>query len=191
MQGLRLGRPWLESEHEVASNAITMSADDTLVAWLDEDLPGHRAGERRAGADHVRQRRTDAGGVTQQPRRGAAAPDARPRVHGAGRGLRHHHDQVTVRSAASIDLRTSEPLRIEDVSPDGEQWAVTFPPTVRASSSGARASTSPPPKRDRAPVRHHLLLFSPDGTHLTAARGDNSMWGSVEVINGARASTRS
>ena len=173
----------LESEHDVAINQITMSADDTLAAWIDEN---YRVVVLESG---VTEPTTFEWGIP-MPGEAVGSIDA---VYGSdcandgctvlGGDFNTTTTTLSLRSEPGIDLATSEPLRVAAVSPDGEQWAVDLPARATASSSGARGSTARRPtswSRGRAPRRSGQ--FSPDGTHLTGARGDNSMWGSVEVI---------
>jgi hypothetical protein len=171
----------LESQHEVASNAITMSADDTLVTWIDETfrvvvlesgvavpttfdsgipMPGESAGSLDAvlGSDCA------AGGCT---------------VLGGD----YSTTTTEVTLTGNRDLETSEPLQVAAVSPHGEQWAVTFP-----ADEGEQFGCSGlyDPAAGDVVARScdtTLWSYSPDGAHLTGARGDNRMWGSVEVLD--------
>jgi hypothetical protein len=90
--------------------------------------------------------------------------------------------KLSLTSEPAIDLRTSEPLRVAAMSPDGEQWAVSFLPGDSEQFGCAGVYS---PATDVVSARTcdtTYWQFSPDGTHLTGARGDNGMWGSVEVI---------
>ncbi len=173
----------LESEHRVAINQVTMSADDTLAAWMDVNsrivvlesgvaepttfewsipMPGEAFGSIDAvyGSDCAHDGCTVLGG-----------------------DFNTTTSKVSLTTEPATDLVTSEPLRVAAVSPDGEQWAVSFPPLSDGDQFGCSGVYSP--ATDVVSARtcdSTYWQFSPDGTHLTAARGDNSMWGSVEVI---------
>ena len=173
----------LEGKHRVALNHITMSADDTLAAWVDGDS---RVVVLESG---VAEPTTFEWGIP-MPGESSGIIDA---VYGSdcandgctvlGGDFNTTTTKLTVRSEAGIDLKTSEPLSVVDVSPDGEQWAVTFPPTDDSEQFGCSGVYFPATDLVTARTCESTYWqFSPDGTHLTAARGDNSMWGSVEVI---------
>jgi hypothetical protein len=161
---------------------MTMSPDDHLVAWVDEDL---RVQVLEGG---VSQPTTFDWGIP-MPGEGVGSIDA---VYGSDCA----HDGCTVLGGdfnttttrlsrltePGTDLETSEPLRVASVSPDGEQWAVSYP-SPKDPQFGCSGVYAPATDAVTARTcRTTYWLFSPDGTHLTAARGDNQMWGSVEVV---------
>ena len=172
----------LESEHDVAINQITTSADDTLAAWIDDN---NRVVVLESG---VTEPTTFEWGIP-MPGEAVGSIDA---VYGSdcandgctvlGGDFNTTTTTLSQRSEPGVDLETREPLRVAAVSPDGEQWAVSFPP-----GDGEQFGCSGIyfPADDLVVARTCTTTFwqfSPDGTHLTGARGDNSMWGSVEVI---------
>ena len=118
----------LESEHDVALNQITMSADDTLAAWIDDDS---RVVVLESG---VTEPTTFEWGIP-MPGEAYGSIDA---VYGSdcandgctvlGGDFSTTTTRLSLRSEPGTDLETSEPLRVAAVSPDGEQWAVSFPP---------------------------------------------------------------
>ncbi len=173
----------LDTVYDVDMNVIKMSADDTLVAWIDTNfrvvvlesgkpepttfewgvpMPGEAYGSIDAlyGSDCAN------GGCTL--------------LVGDFNTTQYALSQVT---EPAVPLETSEPLRVAAVSADGDQWAVTFPPgdTEQFGCSGLYDRPS-----DSVVARNcdtTLWSYSPDGTHLVGARGDNGMWGSVEVLD--------
>ena len=118
----------LESKHDVALNQITMSADDTLAAWVDDNS---RVVILESG---VAEPTTFEWGIP-MPGEASGSIDA---VYGSdcandgctvlGGDFATTTTTLSQRSEPGVDLETSEPLRVAAVSPDGEQWAVTFPP---------------------------------------------------------------
>ena len=188
--GVRLMRVYgpdgqLDAEYDVDLNVITMSADDTLVAWIDPDF---RVVVLESGKTEPT---TFEWGVP-MPGESYGSIDA---VYGSdcanGGCTLLVGDFVTTThvlsrvSEPAAPLETSEPLRVAAVSPDGERWAVTFPPTEDGDQFGCSGIYDP----GAGTVLERncdttLWDWSPDGAHLTGARGDNRMWGSVEVLDG-------
>lgn len=90
---------------------------------------------------------------------------------------------IDVTADGAVPLETSRPLQVEDASPQGILWAVSYADDADPQfgcaglydpASGALVAES----CDTASLR-----FSPDGQHLTGALGDNGSWGSVEVFD--------
>lgn len=90
---------------------------------------------------------------------------------------------IDVTADGAVPLETSRPLQVEDASPQGILWAVSYADDTDPQfgcaglydpASGALVAES----CDTASLR-----FSPDGQHLTGAKGDNASWGSVEVFD--------
>ncbi|WP_028651313.1 hypothetical protein [Nocardioides halotolerans] len=171
------------ARYRVDSNAITMSADDTLAAWVDDNL---RVVVLESG---VPEPTTYDWGIP-LPGESSGSVDA---VFGSDCA----HDGCTVlggdfsttttrlerRSEPGADLETSEPMRITDVSPDGERWAVGFQPgdDEQFGCSGIyEAETGQVLARS---CETSGLRFAPDGHHLLGMRGDNAMFGQVEVYD--------
>jgi hypothetical protein len=91
--------------------------------------------------------------------------------------------KLSLRSEPGIDLETSQPLRVAAVSPDGARWAVSFPP-----DEGEQFGCSGiyDVENDEVQVRNcetSGLRFARDGEHLLGMRGDNAMYGQVEVYD--------
>ena len=171
------------ARHQVPINAIKMSADDTLVAWTDED---HRVVVLETG---VTEPITFQWGIP-MPGEGFGSIDA---VYGSDCA----HDGCTVlggdfstttttlsrRAGPGTDLETSEPLRVTDVSPSSDVWAVSFPP-----ADGDQFGCSGIFEVETGQVLARNcdtsgLRFAPDGQHLLGMRGDNGMFGRVEVYD--------
>jgi hypothetical protein len=90
---------------------------------------------------------------------------------------------VELTADGTRDLTTTEPLRVADVSPDGERWAVNLPPVDEGDQYGCSGIYELDPERVLARTCDTTFgSFSPDGTRVTGARGDNQMWDSVEVV---------
>jgi len=173
----------LDTEYDVDLNVIAMSADDTLVAWIDPDyrvvvLESGKAepttfdwgvpmpGESYGSIDGLYGSDCAHGGCT------LLVGDFNTTTH-----------VLTKVEDPAVELETSEPLRVAAVSPDGTRWAVTYAadqdpqfgcsgiydPTARTML--ARSCEATP------------WSFSPDGQLLVSARGDNQMWGSIEVLD--------
>jgi hypothetical protein len=164
-------------------NAITMSADDTLAAWIDEN---YRVVVLESG---VTEPTTFEWGIP-MPGEAVGSIDA---VYGSdcandgctvlGGDFATTTTKLSLRSEPGIDLGTSEPLRVAAVSPDGGRWAVSFPPPEgeQFGCSGIYDVES-----DQVLTRNcdtSGLRFAPDGEHLLGMRGDNNMTGQVEVYD--------
>jgi len=163
-------------------NAITMSPDDTLAAWVDG------SDEVRVLESGVEEPVTLSGVPLPEETAGFPTVDA---VLGAGCAdngcIAYAGDGTTTSAGATLDgpveLSTRTPLRITDVSLDGDRWAVSFLPDqdeqfgcsgiydVKADEVTARSCET------------SGLRFAPDGEHLLGMRGDNSMYGQVEVYD--------
>jgi hypothetical protein len=174
----------VESRPEVAANAITVSADDTLVAWIDDDarvvvlesgVPEPTtfewgvpmAGEAIGYVDAVHGSGCAAGGCT------VLVGDTTTTTH-----------VLTQVDEPAADLVTSEPLRVASVSPDAGAWAVTFPPSEESEQFGCSGIYDPAAGVVVARSCDTTVgSLSPDGAHVTGARGDNQMWGSVDVLD--------
>jgi hypothetical protein len=173
----------LQAEYDVAVNAITMSADDTSVAWIDANLSAVVLESGRAEPT------TFEWGVP-MPGEAYGSIDA---IYGSdcandGCTLLVGDFATTTYvlqkvSEPAAPLQTSEPLRVAAVTADGQQWAVTFPP---GEDEQFGCSGLYDPASDSVVARScdtTVWDYSPDGTHVVGARGDNGMWGSVEVLD--------
>ncbi|WP_296605504.1 hypothetical protein [Nocardioides sp.] len=80
-------------------------------------------------------------------------------------------------------LTTSEPLRVTDVSPDGDLWAVQYADDADP-QFGCAGLYEPMAARIVArSCETANLTFSPEGQHLLGARGDNAMIGDAAVFD--------
>lgn len=164
----------LQQRYSVGSNAITMSADDTAVAWVGDDL---RIDVLASGAP----------GPTELP----GIPMAGEAVGSIDAVLDAEHLLVGDYSTTTgeltpqghQDLTTSQPLRVTDVSPDGSLWAVQFPD--RSDPQFGCSGLYDPQAQELVTEYCETsgLQFSPDGQHLLGTRGDNNMAGEVEVLD--------
>jgi hypothetical protein len=169
-----------QRRYDVQLNDVTMSADDTLAAWI--------------GAD-FRVRVLESGHATPTTlpsvSPGGESPGAIDAVLGsdcaAGGCTVLAGDGTTTTTAATVDgatrLRTARPLRVIDVAPDGSSWSVQYPEDTEP-QFGCAGLYDPDARRMTA-HRCDLagLLFSPDGEHLMGLAGDNNMADRVDVVD--------
>lgn len=172
----------LDTTYDVDLNEIKMSADHTLVAWFDTDL---RPVVLESG---VAEPTTFEWGVP-MPGEAYGSIDG---LYGSdcangGCTLLVGDHFVTTHVLTSTtdpadDLRTSEPMRIKAVNADQSQWAVEFPADIDE-QFGCSGLYQPAGTVTARSCDTTLWSFSPDGTHVIGARGDNGMWGSLEVLD--------
>lgn len=90
--------------------------------------------------------------------------------------------EITLEGAR--DLSLPEPFRVDDLSPDGSRWAVTFPPATESDQFGCvglydvDAGAVLARNCDTSGLR-----FAPDGRHLLGLRGDNNLFGQADVLD--------
>jgi hypothetical protein len=172
----------LDSEYDADINEITMSADDTMVAWLDKNL---RVVVLESG---VAEPTTFTWGIP-MPGEAYGSIDA---VFGSdcandgctvlvGDFNTTRHVLTTVTDPAE-PLDTTEPFRVADVSLDGERWAVTFPAGENEQFGCSGIYTPAIDDLSDQNCDTTLWRISPDGRYVLGSRGDNSMWSSVEVF---------
>jgi hypothetical protein len=160
--------------YPVQTNAITMSPTDDAVAWVGADF---RVRVLASGA---------AGPVTMA---GVPMPGESPGSIDAVLSPDHLlvGDWNTTIGEVTPDgyreITTSEPLRVTDVSPDGDLWAVQYPD--RSDPQFGCAGLYDPGAATMLATNCEtaLLRFAPDGQHLTGAKGDGGTWASVEVFD--------
>lgn len=156
-----------------AVNAIAMSPDDDAVAWLEDD-----------GSVHVLE-----SGVAEPTELGTVPVDELTSamidaVVDPGRVLVSTGGATTEVTADGVsELTTSEPLRVTDVSPDGDLWAVQVaddadPQFGCQGLYDPVAATMVARNCETGPLR-----FSPDGQHLFGMRGDNNMYGDATIFD--------
>lgn len=170
----------LEDEYAVALNAITMSADDDLVAWIDETF---------------RIQVLESGVAEPTTLRGIPMPGESPGsidavlgsdcANGGCTVLGGDFTTTTTESTATTqkDLRTAEPLRVTDVSPDGDLWAVRYPDD---SDPQYGCSGIYDPDAGQMVARNcdtSNLTFSPDGEHLLGGLFENNMASEITVLD--------
>ncbi|MEP9361945.1 hypothetical protein ABLE68_03195 [Nocardioides sp. CN2-186] len=164
----------LDDTYPAFANEITVSADDGAVAWVAKDRTV------RVLTSGTAEPATLPGIPLQNQTSGNidAVLDAEHLLVGDGsttNGL--------LTSTGIEDLRTSEDLRVQDVSPDGDLWAVSYaaPEDPQFGCSGLYdpgAQTMVARSCDTSGLR-----FSPDGQHLLGMRGDNNMYGEVSTFD--------
>lgn len=165
----------VEATYPVQANVISMSPDDSVAAWVDED---YRTAVLQSGVAEP---------VTMDgpPSPGGESPGSIDAVLDAEHLLVGDYTTTTgVLTPAGVeDLTTSEPLRVTDVSPDGDLWAVAFIPDENEQFGCAGLYDA---AADRVTARScdvSGLRFAPDGRHLLSLRGDNFMFGEGTILD--------
>jgi hypothetical protein len=164
----------LQEQYPVGANVITMSAADDAVAWVAEDLTVRVLASGSAEP-------TSLPGIP-MPGEAVGSIDA---VLDPGHLLVGDHTTTTGELTADgvRRLRTAEPLRVADVSPDGGLWAVSFLPTADQ-QYGCTGLYDP--GADRVVARScevYLTDFAPDSEHLLSAFYENNMASDVRVVD--------
>lgn len=163
-----------QDQYPVQLNALTTSADDTMVAWVAKDFTI---------------RVLESGTAEPVERAGIPMPGESPgsidAVLDDGTLLVGDFTTTTgeVTDEGYRELTASEPLRVTDVGPDGDAWAVGFPPGENEQFGCAGVYD---PKQEVVVARTcdtSALRFAPDGRHLIGTRGDNNMAGEVSVLD--------
>lgn len=163
-----------EAEYETQSNAITMSAADDAVAWIGADF-----GIRVLAS-------------------GVPAPVAMDGVPMPGEShgsidavLDDEHvlvgdwqtTQYVVTPEGRERLRTSEPLRVTDVSPDGARWAVQYADAADLQFGCVGLYDPAAAAMVARSCQTSGLRFSPDGRHLLGGYMDNNMGGETAMYD--------
>jgi len=171
----------LQATYPVDLLLVTMSSTDELAAWIE----GSRVQVLESGS-------TEPVALAHMPKSAGTIPmvDAVTGDHCADGGCRAIlSDGTTTTAEVSVDglreLATSEPLRVTDVSPDGDTWAVAFPPPQGEQYPCVGLYD---PADDKVTARSCTaggLEFSPDGRHLLSGRYENNMAGEVMVLDRA------
>lgn len=168
------------ASYPVTYNALVVSADDHVAAWVDQAGRVQVLESGQADPVQMAEVPTNFGGP--------ASVDAVAGTDCANGGC-----QVLVSDGTStFGVTTSEgyqkvlagrQLRVTDVSPDGKLWAGTTVPEADHQFGCAELYD---PAADRV-VAHSCatsgLRFAPDGQHLTGDRGDGNMYGEVDVLD--------
>ena len=168
------GEGALLSTYPVAANVITMSADDDAVAWVADDFTVRVLGSGAAEP-------TTLAGIP-MPGESAGSIDA---VLDPQHLLIGDHTTTSAELTPDglQDLETSEPLRVSDVSPEGDLWAVSFMATGGHDLGCAGLYD---PASDEVVARtcdFYRLRFAPDGAHLLGGYFENNMAADVSVLD--------
>ncbi len=165
----------LQATYPAQANVVTMSADDSVAAWVDED---YRTAVLRSGA-------AEPATMDGPPSPGGESPGSIDAVLDAEHLLVGDFNTTTgmLTPEGVTDLSTTQPLRVSDVSPDGELWAVQY-----ADDADPQFGCSGLYDAERAAMVARSceaanLRFAPDGKHLLSLRGDNNMFGEVAVLD--------
>lgn len=168
------GEGRLLSTYPVAANVITMSADDDAVAWVADDFTVRVLGSGSAEPAKLP-------GIP-MPGESAGSIDA---VLDPQHLLIGDHTTTSAMLTPDglQDLETSEPLRVSDVSPEGDLWAVSFMATEGHDLGCAGLYD---PASDEVVARTcevYRLTFAPDGAHLLGGYFENNMAVDVSVLD--------
>ncbi|WP_028635607.1 hypothetical protein [Nocardioides sp. URHA0032] len=165
----------LQQEFPVASNAITMSARDDAVAWVD---PDHTVRVLSTGV-------ADPAVLPGIPMPGEAygtidaVLDAEHLLVGDGTTT---SGELT--PAGATDLAGHDKFRVLDVSPVGTLWAVSFLPDAAHEDGGCAGLYDPETREITAQsCSAYTLAFAPDGQHLVSGYYENNMVGGVKVLD--------
>lgn len=158
---------------------VTMSATDKLAAWIE----GSRVQVLESGS-------AEPVALAHMPKTAGTVPmvDAVTGDHCAdGRCRAILSDGTRTTGAVSVDgvrdIATSEPLRVTDVSPDGETWAVAF---LAGKDEQYPCAGLYDPGTAQVTVRScaaNGLEFSPDGEHLLSRFFENGTFSDVTVLD--------
>jgi hypothetical protein len=164
----------LASEYSIGTSLIRMSPANDAVAWMEGDgsvmvLSSDSPAPVELGAVEV-----------QDPFYPMidAVVDAEHVLVGDG-----NTTTTEVTPDGIRPLTTSEPLRVTDVSPDGELWAVRYDDDADPQFGCVGLYEPDTAQMTARNCETANLTFSPDGQHLLGARGDNSMLGDATVFD--------
>lgn len=164
----------LDDKYGNVTNAIAMSPGDDAAVWLDAD-GGVQVLE--SGQEEP----TVLGTVEVDPLTGTTV-DA---VVDAGHVLTGDGNTTTTEVTADgvSPLATSEPLRVTDVSPKGDLWAVQY--ADDADPQFGCQGLYDPAAADMVARNCETagLRFSPDGQHLLGMLGDGGTFGVASVLD--------
>ncbi len=171
------------ASYPVAYNAFTMSPDDDLVAWVD------RSARVQVLESGVTEPTPFQWGIP-MPGEAVGSIDA---VYGSdcahdgctvlGGDFTTTTTSLSLRSEPGVDLSTSEPLRVTDVSRAGEHWAVSYPSSQDEQYGCSGIYDVATDEIQARSCETSGLRFAPDDEHLLGMRGDNAMYGQVEVYD--------
>ena len=164
----------LQSTYPVAANAITMSARDDAVAWVADDFTVRVLASGAAEP-------TKLPGI---PMPGEAAGSIDAVLDPQHLLVGDHTTTVSELTSHGVrPLHTSEPLRVSDVSPEGDLWAVTF---MATNGRDVGCAGLYDPDADKVVARScdtYDLTFAPDGAHLLGGYFENNMASDVSVLD--------
>ena len=162
-----------QDEYVAGPTAIRTSPDHDAVVWIEGD-GGVQVLE--SGADEP----AELGTVEVDPYTGAMV-DA---VVDAGTVLVGNGNTTTTEVTANgvRPLRTSEPLRVTDVSPSG-LWAVQYADDADPQFGCAGLYDPASSTMTARSCETSGLRFSPDGQHVLGGRGDNNMYSDAAVLD--------
>lgn len=164
----------VEADYPVQANSITMSARDDAVAWVAEDF------------------------TIKVLSSGVAEPATLPGVPMPGETMGSIDAVLTadhllvgdwnttvgeITGGRYREITTSEPLRVTDVSPDGELWAVQYADDADPQFGCSGLYDPAAQEMVARSCETANLRFAPDGQHLLGMRGDNNMYGDVATYD--------
>jgi hypothetical protein len=168
----------LQRHYPALVNAITMSSTDDAVAWIGGDSESDRGVRVLSSgtAEPVVLPGIPAAGEFTGAVNAVLGPD---RVLANG----GYGTDTVVTPEGTEELRTSEPLTVTDVSPDGNLWAVQYADDADPQFGCSGLYDPEAAEMVARSCDTSGLQFSPDGEHLLGMRGDNNMAGSADVFD--------
>lgn len=160
--------------YDVAVNALAISPDGQSVAWVDADstVVVLSAGETEPVELAAIPMSAETGGTID------AVVDAEHVLVGDG-----NTTTGEVTPDGYRELTTVQAFHVDDVSPDGSRWAVSY---QAAADPQFGCSSLYDPAVDRLVAKNCTtshLRFSPDGQRLLGMRGDNNTYGDVATYD--------
>lgn len=165
----------LDRQYDVQTNVITMSPGDDAVAWVGADF---RIRVLASGEPEP----TILAGVPMP----GESPDSIDAVLDAEHLLVGDWNTTTGEVTADggyREITTSEPLRVSDVSPEGDLWAVQYADDADPQFGCAGLYDPETAAMVARSCEAANLRFSPDGQHLLSLRGDNNMFGEGTILD--------
>ena len=159
------------ASYPVTTNALAVSADDRLAAWVDQ--AGHVQVLEAGHPDPVR--------MADVPARFGSPPSVAA-VTGAdcaNGGCRVLVGDTTTWGAATSEgyeeVLAGQQLRVTDINPDGSLWAVQTQATTDHELGCAGLYDPAAGRLVARDCQADNLRFSPDGQHLLSAYGENNL----------------
>jgi hypothetical protein len=172
----------LVGQYATANNTVVANAAHTLAAWVGDDAHVQlleSGAEERVSLPSISPGGESFGGVDAVL--GTTCADDGCSVL-AGDGTTTYME-ASAGTERAVDVTTSEPLQVTDVSPDGTLWAVEYADDADPQFGCSGVYDPEAQEMVARSCETSNLRFSPDGQHLVGARGDNSTFSDVRVYD--------